>query len=93
MLPIKTMASRFVEADEGFIEELRKISENKNTKRSWDYWTNIFQQWTKTREKNEQLESYEEPELNEALAQFFAKLRTENEKDYLDNFALHVINK
>ena len=92
MLPIKTMASRFVEADEGFIEELRNTSENKNT-RSWDYWTNIFQQWTKTREKNEQLESYEVPELNEALSQFFAELRTENEKECLDNFALYVINK
>ena len=71
------MASRFVEADEEFIEELRNTSENKNTERSTDYWTNIFQQWAKTRGKNEQLESYEVPELNEAL----------------DNFALYVINK
>ena len=70
------MASRFVKADERFIKELRNTSENKNT-RSTDYWTNIFQQWAKTRGKNEQLESYEVPELNEAL----------------DNFALYVINK
>ena len=84
MLPFKTVASRFVEADEGFFEELRNTSDNKNTKRSRDYWTNIFQQWTKTREKNEQRESYEVPELNEELAQFFAELRTENEKGCLD---------
>jgi len=84
LLPFKTVASRFVEADEGFFEELRNTSENKNTKRSRDYWTNIFQQWTKTREKNEQRESFEVPELNEALAQFFAELRTENEKGCLD---------
>ena len=71
------LASRFVEADEEFIEELRNTSENKNSKRSTDYWTNIFQQWAKTRGKNEQLESYEVPELNEAL----------------DNFALYMINK
>ena len=71
------MASRFVEADEEFIEELRNTSENKNSTRSTDYWTNIFQQWAKTRGKNEQLESYKVPELNEAL----------------DNFALYVINK
>ena len=31
--------------------------------------------------------------LNEALAQFFAELRTENGKGCLDNFALYVINK
>jgi len=67
------MASRFVnDADEEFFEELRNTSENKNTKRSTDYssWTSIFQKWAKTRGKNEQLESYEVPELNEALANF-----------------------
>ena len=31
------MASRFVEAHEDFIEELRNTNENKNTKRSTDY--------------------------------------------------------
>ena len=61
------MASCFVAADEEFIEELRNTCENKNSKRSTDYWTNIFQQWAKTRGKNEQLECCEEPELNEAL--------------------------
>jgi len=71
------MASHFVETEEKFIEEQRNTSENNNTKRSKDYWTNIFQQWAKTRGKNEQLESYEVSELNEAL----------------DNFALYVINK
>ena len=71
------MASRFVDTDEEFIEELRNTSENKNTNKSTDYWTNIFQQWAKTRGKNEQLESYEVPEINEAL----------------DNFAGYVINK
>ena len=64
------MASRFIETDEEFIEELRNTSENKNTERSTDYWTNIFQQWAKTRGKNEQLENYEGPELNEALDNF-----------------------
>ena len=87
------MTSRCVEADEGFIEELRNTSENKNTKISRDYSTNIFQQWTKTRGKTEQLESYEVPELNKALAQFFAELRTANEKSCFDNFAPYVVNK
>ena len=57
------MASRFVETDEEFTEELRNTSENKNTKRSTDYRTNIFQQWAKTRGRNEQLEIYKVPEL------------------------------
>ena len=58
------MASCFVEADKEFIEGLRDTSEDKNTKRSMDYWTNIFQLWAKTRGKNEQLECYEVLELN-----------------------------
>ena len=69
------MASRFVEADKEFNGELGNTSENKNTKRRTDYWTNIFQQWAKTRGKNKQLESYVVPELNEALAQFFLEPR------------------
>ena len=56
------MASRFVETDEEFIEEIRNTTVNKNTKRSTDYWSNIFQQWVKMRGKNEQLESYEVPD-------------------------------
>ena len=87
------MASRFVQADERFIEELRNTSENKNTKRRRDYWTNIFQQWTRREEKMTNLKATNLPELNEALAQFFSELRTENERGCPDNFALYVINK
>ena len=36
------MASRLVETDVEFIEELRNTSENRNTKRSTDHWTKIF---------------------------------------------------
>ena len=45
------MASRSVETDEEFIEELRNTRENKKTKRSTDYWTNIFRQWADERKK------------------------------------------
>ena len=50
------------------------------TKRSTDYRTNVFQQWAKTRGKNEQLESYEVPELNEALDANFGENREEIEE-------------
>jgi len=76
------MASRFVEADEQFIEELKQGSENRNTKRSTDYWTGIFRQWANTRGENEELESYEVPRVKEALSQFFAELRKENGKEF-----------
>ena len=50
------MASRFVETDEEFVEELRNTSESKN-KKSTDYWTKIFQQWQKTRGKMSNLKA------------------------------------
>ena len=76
------MACRFIEADEELIELLKTESENKNTKRSTDYWKGIFEKWAKTRGKEEKLESYDIPELNDALSQFYAELRKENGQDY-----------
>ena len=76
------MACRFIEADDELIELLKCESENKNTKRSTGYWKGIFEKWAKTRGKEEQLESYDIPELNEALSQFYAELRKENGQDY-----------
>ena len=76
------MACRFIEADDELIELLKCESENKNTKRSTGYWKRIFEKWAKTRGKEEQLESYDIPELNEALSQFYAELRKENGQDY-----------
>ena len=79
---VATMACRFIDADDELIELLKNESENKNTKRSTDYWKRIFELWAKTRGKEEQLESYGIPELNEALSQFYAEVRKENGQDY-----------
>ena len=76
------MAFRFIEADEEVIELLKSGGENKNTKRSTDYWKGIFEKWARIRGKKEQLERYDFPELNEALSQFYAELRKENGQDY-----------
>ena len=62
---VATMACRFIEADDELIELLKCESENKNTKRSTGYWKGIFEKWAKTRGQEEQLESYDIPELNE----------------------------
>ena len=74
------MASRFVEADEQFIEEVKQGS--KATKWSTDYWTGIFLPVGENKRRNEELESYEVPRLNEALLYFFAELRKGNGKEY-----------
>ena len=76
------MASRFLEADGTLIEELKHGSENKNTKRSTVNWTGVFKQWAVTRGKKEEIDSYEVSQLYEALAQFFAEPRKENDKEY-----------
>ncbi|XP_068671314.1 uncharacterized protein KIAA1958-like [Montipora foliosa] len=77
------MASRLMEADKELIELLKTESENKNTKRSTDYWKGIFEKWAETSGKEEKLESYDIPELNDALMQFYAELRKENGQDSL----------
>ena len=61
---------------------MKSESENKNTKRSTDYWKGIFEKWATIRGKEEQLERYDFQELNEALSQFYAELRKENGQDY-----------
>ena len=76
------MACRFIEADEELVEVLKTESENKNSKRSTDYWKGIFEKWAEIRGKEEKLESYDIPELNDALSQFYAELRKENGQDY-----------
>ena len=40
-----TMASCFEIVDEEYIEELKDNSENENTKKSTDYWKNVFKKW------------------------------------------------
>ena len=67
------MASRFVEADEEFIEETQvKTKPHKKVRTTGLKFSNIGQ---RREEKNEQLESYEIPEINEAF----------------DNFALYYV--
>ena len=80
---VATMAFRFIKADEELIELLKIGSENKNKKRSTEYWKGIFEKWARIRGKEEQQERYDLfPELNEALSQFYAELRKENGQDY-----------
>ena len=87
------MASRFVEADEEFNEELKNTSDNKNTKRSTDYWTKtLSNNGQRQGEKISNLKATKY-QSNEALVQFFAQLRKENGKDCFNNFTLYVINK
>ena len=77
------MACRSIEVDDELIELLKCESENKNTKRSTGYWKGIFEKWAKTRGKEEQLESYDIPELNEALSQFYAELAEKRKRPRL----------
>ena len=75
------MACRFIEADEELVELLKTESENKNSKQSTDYWKGIFEKCVETRGKEEKLESYDIPELNDALSQCYDELRKENGQD------------
>ena len=44
-----TMASRFEIVDEEYIEELKDMIENENTKNSTESWKNVFKKWANER--------------------------------------------
>ena len=60
---VATMACRFIDADDELIELLKNESENKNTKRSTDYWKRIFELWAKTRGKEETARKLRHPRI------------------------------
>lgn len=76
------MASRFVEANNEEIEELKISSDNVNTKKSTIFWVGIFQKWAVLRNVSENLEAYESEELDKVLSRFYAELRKANGEDY-----------
>ncbi|PFX30571.1 Inactive phospholipase C-like protein 1 [Stylophora pistillata] len=71
-----------VEFDEEYIEELKDKSENENTRKSTEYWKNVFKKWANERNFQANLEEYESDVLDRALAQFYAELRKENGDEY-----------
>ena len=76
------MASRFEIVEEKYIEELNNKSENENTRKSTEYWKNVFKKWTNERNFQANLEDYESDVLDQTLSQFYAELRKENGYDY-----------
>ena len=77
-----TMASRFEKVDNEFIEERKEMCENENTKKSTEYWKNVFKKWEAERNVNVNLEEDECEALDQMLLQFYAELRKENGDDY-----------
>ena len=77
-----TMTSRFEIADEEYIEELKDKRENQNTKKSTEYWKNVFKKWANERNFQANLEEYKSDVLDQTLSQFYAELRKENGDDY-----------
>ena len=57
-----TMASRFEIVDEEYIKELKDKSENENTRKSTEYWKNVFKKWANERNFQANLEECESDE-------------------------------
>lgn len=76
------MVSRFEIVDEKYIEELKDMSENENTRKSTEYWKNVFKKWANEKSFQANLEEYESDVLDRTLAQFYAELRKENGDEY-----------
>ena len=76
------MASCFEIVDEEYIEELKDKSENEITRKSTEYWKNVFKKWANNRQFQANLEEYVSDVFDQTLAQFYAELRKENGVDY-----------
>ena len=76
------MASCFEIVDEEYIEELKDKSENEITRKSTEYWKNVFKKWANNRQFQANLEEYASDVFDQTLAQFYAELRKENGVDY-----------
>ena len=61
------MGSRFEIVDKEYI-----LSENENTKKSMEYWKNVFKTWVNERNFQTNLEEYKSNVLNQTLSQFYA---------------------
>ena len=61
------MASRFGTVEEEGIDELKELSENKNTKESTEQWENVFVKWAIERGKEKNLEAYECVDLDTVI--------------------------
>ena len=71
------MASRFEVVDEEYIEEL-----NENTKKSTEYWKNVFKMWANERNFQANLEEYESDVLDQTLSQLYAESQKGNGDNY-----------
>mgnify|MGYP001792411758 CR=1 FL=1 len=50
------MASQVAKVDKNGFQDLMVPSENKNTRKSTNYWLNVFQKWAPAREDEQCLE-------------------------------------
>jgi len=76
------MVSRFEILDKEYIKELKDKSKNENTRKSTEYWKNVFKKWANERNFQANLEEYETDVLDQTLSQFYPELRKENRDDY-----------
>ena len=68
--------------DEEYIDELKDKSESENTRKSTEYFKNVFKKCVNERNFQANLEEYECDVLDQTLSQFYAELRKENGNDY-----------
>ena len=73
------MAERFPDFQVKEIQELKQNSENQNTKKSTTTWLNV---WTKSKNFETNLLSYEGKQVDETLQKFFAEICKKDGSEY-----------
>ena len=70
------MASRLEIVDEKYIEELNDNNESENTRKSTEFWKNVFKKWANERNFQVNLEEYDSDVLDQTLPHFYAEQKT-----------------
>ena len=71
------MTSRLEVVDQQYIQELKEKSESESTKKSTEYWKNVFKKWANEINLQPNLEDYQTDFLDRTPSQFYVELRKE----------------
>ena len=74
--------NRFHSTSESEIIFFKDKTRNQNTENSTDTWVNAFKEWAKSRQKNNNIASYQPEYLDRILQVFYVEVRKRNKVEY-----------
>ena len=74
--------NRLHSTSESEINFFKDKPRNQNTENSTNTWVNAFKEWAKSRQKNDNIASYQPEDLDRILQVFYVEVRKRNKEEY-----------